>query len=83
MIHELKTWREPFRAIWRGEKRFEIRKADRAFCVGDGLKLNLWDPEREEYQGSYWLGEITYICHGGEWGLPDDLCVLSIRSAGE
>lgn len=40
MLHRLKTWREPFSAIFRGLKRHEFRREDgRTFCVGDILIL--------------------------------------------
>lgn len=42
--HELKTWPESFEAIVRGEKRHEVRKADREFAVGDELVLREFVP---------------------------------------
>jgi len=34
MVHELKTWPEPFAGILAGRKRYEIRKNDRGYAVG-------------------------------------------------
>lgn len=40
MTHYLKTWREPFIAIFNGTKRHEFRREDdRVFCNGDALIL--------------------------------------------
>ena len=43
-IHVLKTWPGPFAAILDGNKRFEIRKDDRGFALGDVLHLREWYP---------------------------------------
>ena len=79
MIHELKTWPEPFEAMVSGAKNYEIRKNDRPFALGDMLWLREWDPETQEYTGHSIHRRITYITHPGEWGLPVDVCVLSLR----
>jgi len=39
MLHVLKTVQPYFEALWSGEKRFEVRKNDRGFQVGDSLCL--------------------------------------------
>lgn len=39
MTHELKTWPEFYEAIITGHKKFEIRRNDRDFKVGDTLVL--------------------------------------------
>ena len=41
MLHVLKTVQPYFEALWSGEKRFEVRKNDRGFEVGDSLCLSL------------------------------------------
>lgn len=82
--HELKTWPDPFEAIWRGEKTHEVRRADRPFKVSDALLLREMVPALGEQTIGYYTGrrilvEVTHITPGGTWGLPDDLCVMSIR----
>lgn len=76
--HQLKTWPVPFRAVLSGKKRYEIRKNDRDFKVGDILVLNEYRPRSKKYTGSNCVMVVTYMTHGGEWGLPCDLCVLSL-----
>lgn len=79
--HTLKTWPEPFQAILDDRKSFEVRRNDRAFAVGDLLRLLEWDPASEAYTGRGDEARVTYIVPGGSWGLPADLCVLGIRRA--
>lgn len=87
MIHKLKTWPDPFEAVWDGRKPYEIRKADRPFAVGDRLYLQEWIPESDllkaiVHPGKYTEREIravvSYMTPGGSWGLPSDLCVLGL-----
>lgn len=78
VVHELKCWPEPFRAIWDGRKRFEIRKADRDFRPGDKLHLREWDPNDLKYTGFNVTVEATYMVFPGEWGMPDGLCAISL-----
>lgn len=48
--HALKTWLDPFDAVWRGLKTHEVRKNDREFRVGDcsgcSAKGNNWRRRR-------------------------------------
>ena len=89
--HELKCWPEPFSAVIAGTKRHEVRRADRDFKVGDVLQLREWDPSAwgadapesnangaGKYTGRSAEVRVTYVSAAGTWGLPADLCVLSI-----
>lgn len=52
-VHELKTLSQHFEAIACGTKRFELRRNDRGFGVGDNLRLR-------EYTGdAYTERELT------------------------
>lgn len=79
-IHELKTWPQYFQAITSGEKTFEIRKNDRGFKVGDTLRLCNYDPDLGRFTGHTVERKIAYIAQG-VFGLPDDVCVMSLAGA--
>lgn len=77
--HELKCWPDGFRAVVAGTKHHEVRRDDRAYAVGDVLHLREWSPERCDYTGADVMVRVTHKSAPGEWGLPPDLCVLSIE----
>lgn len=79
LLHELKTWPAPFEAIERGTKHHEIRKNDRRFIQGDLLQLREWEPSTERYTGRERTVRVSYVSYGGAWGLPEDMCVMSIE----
>lgn len=98
-VHILKTWPESFRALKSGAKKHEVRKDDRGFMVGDFLRLDEYEPTQsarfcrmdkrweQPTRGSE-TGEdawfrVTYKSAGGTWGLPADLCVLSVEPCEE
>lgn len=58
-FHDLKTLPEFFEAMNRGLKKFEIRKNDRCFRVGDVLRLKEWDGEK--FTGRITNQQVTYI----------------------
>jgi len=78
--HELKTWPEYFKAVKEGVKKFEVRKNDRDFKVGDLVRLNEYDPETEELSGDWEVFEISYILKGPEFGIKNGYCVISLGS---
>lgn len=80
MEHELKTWFGPFDSVWRGCKKHEVRANDRGFQVQDTLLLREYDPHSQQYLGRWISVRVTDITHGGSFGLPDDLCVMSIET---
>lgn len=86
-IHELKCWPEQFAAVVSGSKKHEVRKNDRDFKVGQYLRLKEFIPGHgtsdfkwvpEEFTGATTLVRVTHITKGGTFGLPEDLCVMSI-----
>ncbi len=76
--HVLKTWPEPFQAVFVGRKQFEFRRDDRGFQVGDRLELHEWDPKTEEFTGREWTVKVTYIVQGPKFGIPEGYCIMSV-----
>lgn len=54
VVHELKTWPEPFAETLGWRKHFEFRRDDRGFELGNLLVLKEWRPRRE------WEGGTPY-----------------------
>ena len=80
--HDLKTWTEPFTAVWDGRKTYEVRKNDRDYRVGDELVLREWlgySPDECCYSGRVVYARVEYMTRGGTFGLPADLCVMSLH----
>ncbi len=76
--HELKTEKEYYQAVERGEKLFEVRKNDRDFKrfdlvtlleVANGIPTGRKLPTME----------ITYILYGGIYGIDPDYCVMQLK----
>ena len=78
MIHVLKAWPEPFRAMWSGDKTAEFRRDDRQFQVGDWLELTEYDPDRESLSGREIIAQITDIRRGPVFGIPEGYAMLSV-----
>jgi hypothetical protein len=80
--HRLKTWPGPFQAVLDGRKRFEVRKDDRGFDVGDELFLREWEPDGT-FTGYYTdrsvLVRVTYLLEGERWGIERGFVVMGIE----
>lgn len=81
IVHELKTWPQYFAAVRSGKKRFEVRRNDRDFRVGDTLCLVEYDHETDVYSGAGLTCLVTYLLPGGHFGLADDVVVMSLKDA--
>jgi hypothetical protein len=90
--HELRTWPGPFASLLDGTKRHEVRRKDRDFRILDILRLREWDPghknladptaptsDEEKYTGRELWAQVTYITEPGTWGIPPEVCVMSVR----
>lgn len=77
MIHELKTWPEPFKSLQEGVKTFEIRVNDRNFQVGDTLLLHEWNPVTKSYTGYILVRRVTYLT---EWDQKPGNVVMGLSN---
>jgi hypothetical protein len=75
--HRLKIDPAPFQAVVKGLKPFEYRKNDRDFQVGDLVLLTEW--EKGAFTGKEICETITYILHGGQYGIPEGYCIFSFE----
>jgi hypothetical protein len=80
--HILKTWPEPFTAVWAGTKHAELRRDDRDYRVNDHLILEEYDPESRIYSGRKIQAWITHVLPGGRFGLAEGYAMLSIDVLG-
>lgn len=76
--HELKILPEYFEAVTSGRKKFEIRKNDRDYKVGDRLYLRGWNGEN--FTGDSYKAEVTYIT---DYAQKDGYVVLGIKGLEE
>lgn len=87
MRHELKTDPLLFAAVSINDKRFEIRKDDREFSVGDELLLLETQKARAEvpltepmtFTGRKCRRIVTHIMRGPCYGLQEGWALLSVR----
>lgn len=82
-LHLLKTWPTQFVATKVGVKRFEYRRDDRGFSIGDHLVLLEWDPRSGTYTGQWLVRVVTYILGRRDlavtFGVPLGFVVMSLR----
>lgn len=88
--HMLKTWPAMFAAAASNAKRFEVRENDRDYLVGDVVVLAEWDPSPvptatgyasshpNGATGRFLRATITFVLRGGQFGLPEHLCVFGV-----
>jgi len=79
MTHRLKTWPKYFSDIRNGSKPFEVRLNDRNFQVDDDLELYEWNPKTGRATGNVLARTVTYVLHGGQFGIENGYCVLGIK----
>lgn len=75
-VHMLKVLPEPFEAILADLKRFEYRRNDRDFEVGEILCLCEYNDSN--YTGRELYARIDYALYGPSYGIPEGFCVMSI-----
>lgn len=79
VIHKLKTWPEHYEQVINGTKKFEVRRNDRDFQIGDILLLEEFDPYLEAYTSHERKYVVTFILEGGKFGIAPTHVVMSIE----
>ena len=79
-VHELKIASEFFEAVKDGRKKFEIRKNDRNYKVGDVLMLLEYDKYYQAFTGEKTTVEIIYMT---DYAQQDGYVVLGIEEIWE
>jgi hypothetical protein len=80
--HKLKCWIPYYDAILSGDKKFDVRRNDRDFEVGDYVLLEKFDPQKGAYvTGSFGQPlavekRVQYILPGGQFGIEPGFVVL-------
>ncbi len=78
----LKAYLCPFAAIRDGRKKFEHRKNDRDYQVGDCLVIQEFNQNTEKFTREAVLMRVTYVLDGGKCGqccVQPGFCVLSLE----
>lgn len=79
-LHVLKIEPEFYDAVAWGDKTAELRKNDRGFKVGDYVKLIRSDGSDKPASITR---RISHIVEGGQYGLAQDFCMLSLADIAE
>lgn len=86
MVHELKTHPKVFGFVKSQIKKFEIRKNDRNFQIGDEILLREFEPKGHfveskisRYTGNFCHRKITYILADEIYGLQPGYVILGIE----
>jgi len=78
-LHELKTWPSNYQAMVDGVKTWDWRRDDdRDFEVGDRITFFEFDPHEQRDTNRELQMVISYIMHGGQFGIPPGYCIMSI-----
>lgn len=76
--HDLKIETQYYNDIENGDKNFEIRKNDRNYQIGDMVYFK--EVVNDVATGKELNGvEITYILHGGKYGLHTGYCIFEFN----
>ena len=76
-VHELKTVQPYYDKIVSGKKRFEYRKNDRDFQIGDVLCLKEYNYAYDSFTGNSVIVKVLDLLKDFD-GLNPDYCILSI-----
>lgn len=77
-VHSLKVETVHWWPLHRHEKKFEARKADRDFKVGDTLILKAWDRESQEFESD--MHDLIFeVKHMQTFGMAEGYVGLSLE----
>jgi len=65
--YDLKIWPKHFEDVRAGTKKYEVRRNDRVFLVGDEITLREWDPLPATYTGRVCLVRIIHVTDSTSW----------------
>lgn len=77
MTHEVKILEEFAEAHAQGLKPWEIRYNDRDYQVGDIIKFNVIDKNRNPVGTTYKL-KISYMIKGKRFGIEKGFCIMTL-----
>lgn len=78
-MHDLKSWPQFFDPVLTGKKRFEIRKDDRGYQIGDILRLKEYIPDEDRYTGRELEAKVNYLMPAfPDLGVMAGYCIMSI-----
>lgn len=76
--HQIKIL-EKFAEVQRlGLKPWEVRVKDRDYKVGDKITFHIIDDVMREPTGRFYQKKITYILDGGQVGVNQGYCIMTI-----
>ncbi len=78
-IHELKIKSIHFPDVLAHRKTHEVRFNDRNYQAGDCLNLREID-ENGDYTGQEANAEVSHVLRGGQFGIAEGWCVLSLKN---
>ena len=84
-MHDIKCWPMHYDRLIDGSKRFEVRKNDRDYQVGDKLWIREWDPKAREYTERDIVFLISYIMspHSCMAAMQSDFVILSLNEVSD
>jgi len=75
--HALKIIQPYFTDVQIGLKKWELRKNDRDYKIGD--TLTLFEHNEKGATGSFMTAEVIYIFEGGIYGLEEGYVIMGIK----
>ena len=81
-VHAIKIKSEHFSEVLAHRKTHEVRINDRDYQTGDCLNLREID-SNGQFTDQEVNAEVSHVLHGGQFGIKEGWCVLSLKSGTE